>query len=111
MNPTPNWHIISLAVQDQPPLQQVVYLVRWQRYLFSGTVRYSVQQTTTLAPADTENFVSWSDLTADLVIQWLQDQVPAEQVQQLDDYLISMTSALPVLKPGELTPPWVSDQN
>lgn len=107
-----HWEIVNLATKDQTNsegnlLENAVVNVQWKRVgTNSEGQSYSWLSQTTLSAESVPlgNFVSFFDLTEEIVIQWLENSIRTEDLEIIDQKLIEKFE-----RKSRITrnPPWV----
>jgi len=107
MSNTYTWNILSMDRYPSGQQSDLVYSVEWSLTGINGIHRVDIRKTQTITFNPDDDYIAYADLTADIVIKWVQDSLGEDQISAIEAELDQQLSAL--VNPPAIVgapPPW-----
>jgi hypothetical protein len=104
---TYTWNILSMDRYPSGQQPDLVYSVEWSMTGINGIHRVDIRGTQNIEYNSDNNHVPYAELTADIVIKWVQDSLGADQVSAIKQDIDQKLSEL--VNPPAIVgapPPW-----
>lgn len=104
------WDFSSINVSNREKLDNVVVSVDWTLKAIDGDLSATASGTVALEKPDAENFISYQDVTEQIMQSWVEEAINYDAVERIKNGLLWRLSPTNESTQKCVLPPWKTDK-